>query len=523
MSLSKHKGSQKRLKNKRTNSEAIDKGVIQSQLKGRGKPKRDAKVLISEVFSEAKKKRSKVLTNSNIKPAHSKKKMSKVEGGMFMTVGNNKISQRKKNLKLGKKDINLLFFSKKNDNLLLEEKVGNHVQFDKKKKSLKLVEEGDFESLVESVLVNPEIRFKSTKKKLGKADFELNMKRLSNAEKLHKKKLVTSPETRKRKNLQKELNVKMRRPSKENDLRIRKKVLMIQKMELELANGLNQKKKMFNSNKNVLNSVKLEKNLAFDENSNFFERKSTNYKIQKSISKKKKDFLTQKTLQAKSKEKQKRRRQSEKNLHFTKENTSLNRPKKRSSLARPNVLTSKNKRKLNEKEEGLLKDLWEHRESSRSKKLKRKRGGKSVKKEAIQTEARGQKKKVRESKQKETSRKNKGNFKRELLEKEIMKKLSKAKYHSLFKSQRKATLLKLVESTTEKTVNSGINRKNSKKLLGKINFDVLSKRKSTKSKNLRSLSKIFQKGMLKSKKDSNLFLLGTKSKSMKKKHEMNAK
>jgi hypothetical protein len=519
MSLSK-KGSRKRLKNKRTNSEAIDKLILQSQLKSKGSKKGNSKVVISEVFSDAKKKKSKLFSNSNLKGKKSKKKLTRIDGmEMFMTVGNNKLIPRNRNLKLTKREMNKLFWNKKTtENLLMQEKVGNHIAFEAKKKSLKILDDirGMHESLADSGLASLDYRFQSTKKKIGKADFEFNMKRLSNADKKNQK-LIKSPETKKkREKIQKQYNVKVRKTSKENDIRIRKKVSLIRRMELELANEINSRKKL-KLGRDVLNSVKLEKQLGFKDHPNFFERKSMNYKSQKTVLIRKKDLFQEKIGKAKSKEKQYKRRKSEKDILLKKENTLCNGQRRGGKSMG---------QKVKRKHEEVYQNGRQNSKSKKSKSRKKKKK-EEMKNKILKSEMWGLGKKKLMSMSKMSS-KAKRKMNKERLEKEIFKQLGNSKFQSLFKSQRKGTLNKqknmkmLLESATEKTLNSELKRKNSKKILGKLNFDILSKKKSRK-KNLKSLSKIFKNGILKTKKDDKIFLFDEKSKSMKKKREYTMK
>ena len=528
MSLSKQKGTHRRGKNKRTNSEAIDKILLKSQLKKKGLKKMNTKILFSEVFSDLKNRRSKVQTNSISKTGKSKKKASRREGQkMFNTMGTNKISHRKKNLMLSRGEMNQLFQNPRGvEDILMEDKMGHHVRFENRKKSLKILEEfpGIRESLAESGLSKPEFRFKSTKKKIGKAEFELGMKRHSNTGTVSKRKLGASPETKSKKGLTREFNLRLRKESKGKELHIRKKVDLIQRMELELANDLHLHSRGLNSGKNFINSVKVEKQLVFDENHTLFERKSTNSRSQKNIIRRKQDVLKCKKGAVKSKEKKFQRRQSEKNMLLTKENMSLNKPRKKSQAGKTCVVNSKSKKKKREKGDYLqiFRDARECKESSRSRKSKRARQGvyrTEEKTDILKSEAwgLGKKKPARVSKKKDSEKKIKSQARRAKRERELLKKLGESKFQSMFKSQRKATLLKMIDSATEKTLHSGLDRKNSTKLLGNINLKVLSKRKSNKNKNLKSLSKIFRNGILRTKKDATNFLFDGKSKSMKKK------
>jgi hypothetical protein len=528
MSLSKQKETKRRAKNKRTNSEAIDKMLMKSKFKKKGLKKMNTKFLFSEVFTDLKNKQSKLHTNSNMKPSKQKKSSKRETHKMFNTMGTNKINPRKKNLMLSKKEMTKLFLNRKQaEDLILEGKNGNHVRFENRKKSIKIFEElqGIRESLVESGFTHPELRFKSTKKKLGKADFELNMKRHSNNGCLSKRKLGASPETRSRKNIHRDFNVKMRKISKEKDFKPKRKTHVVTRVELDLGNEVRSRSKMLDSGKNVINSVKIEKQLIFDENSKLYDRKSMNTRSQKSVFKRKQEIVKCRAGGVKSKDKQYRRRTSEKNILLAKENVSMNKQRKKKGLAKSSALTSKHKKRNKEHFEyvQLFREAQQKKESSRSKKSKRKQTLtlNTNHDNILRSDAWGvsKKKQTRTSKQKETDKKPSAQIKRNRKDREMLKKLGDSKFHSLFKSQRKAHLLKLMESATEKTLHSGINRKNSNKLLGNLNFNILSKRKSAKTKNLKSLSKIFRNGILKTKKDSHNFLFDTKSKSLKKKHD----
>lgn len=517
-SLSK-KPPRKRLKGKRTNSEAINNLIAQSQLKSRGKT---SKVAISEVLSEAKKK-MRVHTNSNMRRKKSKKKLIPSEFEMLMTAGNNKLAPRRDQLRLSKHEVNKLILRKRTtENLFMEELGGRGGTIETKKKSLRLAQEmrGIYESLAESGLASVDVRFKSTKKKLTRGDFEFefNLKKLSNAEKKQVKGTKSPVKRRKKGSLQRQFNVKLRQKSKENDLRIKKALSSMRKLKLEMANEVGGQKKLKLSS-NMLKSAKMDAKFGLKDQLNFFDRKSINCRSQKGISRKK-DLFGEKATHAKSREKGHRRRQSEKNILNRKENAFVNGQKRVNAGKSFGILRKKSKPR-EEVEMGKMGLL--EREQSKSKKSRRKRKKEEDRSDLPKKEmwGLGKKKRAHASKTREADKRSKNRAKREKLDTEIFRKLGNKKFQSLLKSQRKGQvgMVMLVESLAEKTLNSGLNRKNSKKLLGKLNYEILSKKKSRKQ-NIKSQSKVYKKDILRTKNEDCVIFFENKSKSMKKKREM---
>lgn len=513
------RASRKRAKSKRTNSEAIDKLILQSQLKSKARP---GKVTISEVLTDVKKK-TRFHTNSGMRRKKSKKRLLPGEFEMLMTAGSNKLAPRRDQLRPSKQDINRLIRRKRTgEPQLVREKLGKEVPFEIKKKSLRLAEEmrGIYESLAESGLASVDVRFKSTKKKLTRGDLEFNLKRLSNADKKQFKG-VKSPDKRKKKGgFQRQLNVKLRKKSKDNDLRIRKTISSMRRMELEVANEVSGRKKLKLSS-NMLKSAKMDTKFGLKDHLNFFDRKSINCRSQKGLNHQR-DLFGERVAQAKSKDKAYRRRQSEKNILIRKENALANGSKHIHAGKSIGVLRKKSKPRR-DIDLGKAANILAERDPSKSKKARRKKKKEEKMVEFPKKEmwGLGKKKRMLMSKDTESDKRAKQKTKRGRLDQEIFQKLGNPKLQSLLVCQRKdpTRIAMLMDSLTEKTMNSGLHRKSSKKLLGKLNFDILSKKKPRK-KDLKSLSKIFKKGLLRSKNEDRMMLFEHKSKSMKKKREM---
>lgn len=496
LSVSK-KGSRKRVKGKRTNSEAIEKPQQTRPGGRRGAPK----VAVSEVLGDVRKKSRLSANQASRRKKGRRRNPSELE--VLMTAGSNKLAPRRDPLRLSKCEVNKRVLSKRTAETLLlwGEKSGG--TFEAKKKSLRLAEEvpGIFESLAESGLASVDVRFKSTKKKLGRADFEFNMKRLSNTDKIAGKAL-RSPEKRRRKaGLQRQLNVKLRKPSREHEQQARKVLSSLRRVD---AAGDASGRRKLKLGSNLLTSAQMEAALGLKEQLAFFERKSINCRSQKGP--RRREWFA--GAPVKSKEKLYRRRQSEKNILAKKEN-SLAHNARRGPSGKSSGLQRKKSRP---------KETCE-REASRKSRRKKKReeaGG-----EQVQLEMWGPGKKRRSGKKLETDARARQKAKRERLEKEIFRKLGDSKFQMLLKSQRvgQAKAARVAESLAEKTLQPGLARRKSSKFLGKLNFELLSKKKPRK-KHLKSLSKALKKGLLRSKQGEREFFFDPKTRSTKKKREM---
>ena len=438
-----------------------------------------------------------------------------------MTVGNNKLIQRKGGLKLSKKEMTKLFWNKKGPEIAVwNDGVGNHVRMGKKKKSMKALENirSKKDSLVFSGMGSAEMRFKSTKKKLTRDGIDFNLKRKSNRN-IYDRKLDANPHNRspdnrrKRKSQKKSSTLRRTKILKESGEVVRNKVSAVRKMGLELGSDIVIRRRVSGQKDSVLSSVKVEKHLGFADARSMLERKSLNSKSQKNMTLCNKIEFGKHS--GRSKEKQYKRRQSEKSITLRTQGKSSK------------LIINRKKAKELEELVRAIKEARETRENSKSTKNRKHKksirisNDKTFKADLTKMEIWGLKS---ETKSKETSKrkalisdkKPKKKHKRKRLEQKIFKQLGEPNFQSLYKSQRRNGLRLLMDSQIEKTLTTNNYKSGTKKLLSKINFEVLAKKKSSKKRDIKSLTKMFKNKTAKSQNDERL-LLFQHSKSIKKK------